>query len=140
MHPETAAKLGIDDGDIVTCRQTAAGTLYRCPALRRIPGMRPRHGRDRRPDSGHSGATAATRKASASIRSTCSPLVRRSRRRRRVRRRRRRTSAKTGGHAHIVTTEGSARQHGRGIAQAITLADCEPDAGTIGNAHAPRSR
>jgi molybdopterin-containing oxidoreductase family iron-sulfur binding subunit len=30
---------------------------------------------------------------------------------------------KAGSHAHIVTTEGSARQHGRGIAQAIAIAD-----------------
>ena len=31
--------------------------------------------------------------------------------------------SKAGGYAQIVTTEGSARQHGRGIGQAIAIAD-----------------
>ena len=33
--------------------------------------------------------------------------------------------SKAGGYAQIVTTEGSARQHGRGIGQAIAIADLQ---------------
>ena len=115
MHAETALAIGVVDGDMVTVR-TAAGELT-APAFVYI-GIRPdtlavQVGR------GHTGAgryalageNAWTlfaggedaRSGAAALSNT------------------RATVTKASGHQRIVTIEGSGRQHGRGIAQAIAL-------------------
>ena len=52
----------------------------------------------------------------------------------------RRRVAKTGGHVALVTTEGSARQHGRGIAQAMTAARARGRRDRRRGTHVPRRR
>jgi anaerobic selenocysteine-containing dehydrogenase/Fe-S-cluster-containing dehydrogenase component len=119
MHPATAKRLGVSNGDHVTV-QTAAGSLT-APALTYI-GIRPdtvaiAAGR------GHSAAAGRYAKAglnafdllpyvedragSVSFISTKAKV------------------SAASGHSLIVTTEGSARQHGRGIAQAVLVAELE---------------
>jgi Fe-S-cluster-containing dehydrogenase component len=119
MHPATAKRLGVSNGDHVTV-QTAAGSLT-APALIYI-GIRPdtiaiAAGR------GHSAAAGRYAKAGLNAfdllpyvedRAGSVSFVS--------------TKAKVSaaaGHSLIVTTEGSARQHGRGIGQAILIAELE---------------
>jgi molybdopterin-containing oxidoreductase family iron-sulfur binding subunit len=117
MHPATAKRLGVSNGDHVTV-QTAAGSLT-APTLIYI-GIRPdtvaiAAGR------GHSAAAGRYAKAGLNAfdllpyvedRAGSVSFVS--------------TKAKVSaasGHSQIVTTEGSARQHGRGVGQAILVAD-----------------
>ncbi len=115
MHPETAKKIGVEAGDHVTVT-TSAGTLT-APAFLYI-GVRP----DTVAVMLGRGHTAAGRYATGTgvnayglltasndsaggytlVGTRC-------------------TVTKATGHSMIVTTEGSGRQHGRGIAQALTL-------------------
>ncbi len=118
IHPLTARRLGIENGDLLTL-PTSAGSLT-LPALRYI-GVR----QDTIAVATGRGHVSAGRYASAGENplgllpvaensngafSHVSTKV---------------SIAKAGGHREIVTTEGSARQHGRGIAQAILAADLE---------------
>jgi molybdopterin-containing oxidoreductase family iron-sulfur binding subunit len=116
MNPVTAEKMGLANGDLVTV-QTSAGSLT-LPVLR-YPGTQ----RDTvaiGTGRGHSNAgryakagfnpleilpLAEDRAGGVAFVSTKASV------------------AKAAGYAHIVTTEGSARQHGRGIGQAIAIAD-----------------
>ena len=116
MNPGTAERMGLANGDLVTVR-TAAGSLT-LPVLR-YPGIQ----RDTVAIATGRGHTHAGRYAKAGLNpleilpdgedraggvafvSTKANVT------------------KAGGYAHIVTTEGSARQHGRGIGQAIAIAD-----------------
>ncbi len=116
MNPATAERMGLANGDLVTVR-TAAGSLT-LPVLR-YPGIQ----RDTVAIGTGRGHTRAGRYAKAGLNpleilplgedraggiafvSTKADVK------------------KAGGYAHIVTTEGTARQHGRGIGQAIAIAD-----------------
>jgi Fe-S-cluster-containing dehydrogenase component/formylmethanofuran dehydrogenase subunit B len=116
MNPATADKMGLANGDHVTV-QTSAGSMT-LPVLR-YPGMQ----RDTVAIATGRGHSHAGRYASAGLNpleilpagedraggiafvSTKANV------------------SKAAGSAHIVTTEGSARQHGRGIGQAIAIAD-----------------
>jgi anaerobic selenocysteine-containing dehydrogenase/Fe-S-cluster-containing dehydrogenase component len=116
MNPATAEKMGLANGDLVTV-QTSAGSLT-LPVLR-YPGMQ----RDAVAIATGRGHTHAGRYAKAGLNpleilpaaedraggiafvSTKANVT------------------KAGGYVQIVTTEGSARQHGRGIGQAIAIAD-----------------
>ena len=115
MHPETGKKLGVEAGDHVTVK-TAAGSIT-APAFLYI-GLRPdtiavmlgrgHTGAGRYADgTGHSswGLLPASNDSAGGyqlVGARCSV-------------------AKSEGHSMIVTTEGSGRQHGRGIARAQTL-------------------
>jgi molybdopterin-containing oxidoreductase family iron-sulfur binding subunit len=126
MNPLTAEKMGLANGDLVTV-QTAIGSLT-LPVLR-YPGTQ----RDTVAIATGRGHPHAGRYAKAGFnpldilppvedRAGGVALVS--------------TKAnvtKAGGHALLVTTEGSARQHGRGIGQAIAIADLR--AGRPGNEH-----
>jgi len=116
MNPATADRMGLANGDHVTV-QTSAGSLT-LPVLR-YPGMQ----RDTVAVATGRGHSHSGRYASAGLNpleilpaaedraggiafvSTKANV------------------SKAAGSAHIVTTEGSARQHGRGIGQAIAIAD-----------------
>ncbi|HMG69539.1 MAG TPA: molybdopterin-dependent oxidoreductase [Gemmatimonadaceae bacterium] len=116
MNPVTAEKMGLANGDLVTV-QTSAGSLT-LPVLR-YPGTQ----RDTVAIGTGRGHTHAGRYAAAGFNpleilplgedraggvafvSTKASV------------------SKAGGYKQIVTTEGSARQHGRGIGQAIAIAD-----------------
>ncbi|MEO8909606.1 MAG: molybdopterin-dependent oxidoreductase [Gemmatimonadaceae bacterium] len=116
MNPATAEKMDLADGDHISIK-TAAGTLT-LPVLR-YPGMQretiaiatgrghPHSGRYAK--SGYSPLeilpALEDRAGGVAFVSTKANV------------------AKADGHAFIVTTEGSARQHGRGIGQAIAIAD-----------------
>ena len=118
MNPATAEKMGLANGDLVTV-QTSAGSLT-LPVLR-YPGTQ----RDTVAIGTGRGHTHAGRYASAGFNpleilplgedraggiafvSTKANV------------------SKAAGYTHIVTTEGSARQHGRGIGQAIAIADLQ---------------
>ena len=140
--PRRPQRLGIERGDIVEVK-TANGTV-RAPAF---PYLGIHQGRDR--DSAGSGASrhgadgvvrpeehdpanvqwgygryaralGVQRARSASASAPTPPAVSRSRARRpRI--------TKTGDHRTLPSTEGSARQHGRGIAQAIDAAELNKD-------------
>ncbi len=116
MNPATAEKMGLANGDLVTV-QTSAGSLT-LPVLR-YPGTQ----RDTVAIATGRGHTHAGRYAKSGFNpleilpvaedhaggvafvSTKASV------------------SKAGGYSQIVTTEGSARQHGRGIGQAIAIAD-----------------
>ncbi len=117
MHPETAKKMGVEAGDHVTVK-TAAGTLT-APAFLYI-GVRPdtvavmvgrghtNAGRYAN-NTGHNawGLLPASNDSAGGYQLVgvrCSVT-------------------KVDGHSMIVTTEGSGRQHGRGIARAVSLQD-----------------
>jgi len=115
MHPETASRLGVADGDHVTVK-TAAGELT-APAFVYI-GMRPdtiaialgrgHTAAGRYAVSGQNAWALLTpiedgRSGAAAYGATKASL------------------AKADGAVRIVTIEGSGRQHGRGVAQAIAL-------------------
>ncbi|MCE9602373.1 MAG: 4Fe-4S dicluster domain-containing protein [Gemmatimonadetes bacterium] len=115
MHAETALAMGIVDGDLVTVK-TAAGELT-APAFVYI-GLRPDTiavalGRGHAASGRYAvaGENAWTLFAGAEdARSGAAALGGT-----------KATVAKASGNQRIVTTEGSGRQHGRGIAQAIAL-------------------
>jgi molybdopterin-containing oxidoreductase family iron-sulfur binding subunit len=116
MNPATAEKMGLANGDLVTVR-TSAGSLT-LPVLR-YPGIQ----RDTvaigtgrgHPHSGRYAKAGLNpleilpvgedRAGGVAFVSTKANVT------------------KAGGYAQVVTTEGSARQHGRGIGQAIAIAD-----------------
>ncbi|MCC7195644.1 MAG: 4Fe-4S dicluster domain-containing protein [Gemmatimonadaceae bacterium] len=116
LHPETARKLSVEQGDHVTVT-TAAGSLT-APAYLYI-GIRPdtvavatgrghtEFGRYARGCGSNAmgllGVAEDMRSGQAVLAGTRAAI------------------AKASGHSKIVTTEGSARQHDRGIAQAITI-------------------
>jgi len=135
IHPETALKLGIDRGDIVEV--TGPGGKVRAPAylylgirpdtialaigqghssVAKLDQFEPKHTDARTIQWGYGryargiGARAhdliAARTDRAGGLSLVSTKV---------------TLAKTGDHETLVSTEGSARQHGRGIAQALNV-------------------
>ncbi len=117
IHPSTAARLGVENGDHVTV-ETAAGRLT-LPAYVYL-GIRPdtvavATGR------GHSEAAGRYARAGHNAfdllpysedrsGATSYGFAKA-------------TVTKDGGFSRLVTTEGSARQHGRGIGQAMTVAD-----------------
>ena len=114
MHPEAQKAMGVVDGDIVTVT-TAAGTLT-APVFGYI-GLRPdtiavalgrgHVGAGRYADAGENAwqllATVEDRAGAAALAGTKANV------------------AKAEGNQRLVTTEGSGRQHGRGIAQAVAL-------------------
>jgi anaerobic selenocysteine-containing dehydrogenase/Fe-S-cluster-containing dehydrogenase component len=126
IHPATADRMGVENGDHVTIR-TPAGSLT-LPALR-YPGMQ----RDTVAVATGRGHPHSGRYAKAGL----NPLeilpyeengaggIGYDFARAEV--------TKAGGHSPVVTTEGSPRQHGRGIGRAITLAELR----TRGTAHDP---
>ncbi|HUO52896.1 MAG TPA: 4Fe-4S dicluster domain-containing protein, partial [Gemmatimonadaceae bacterium] len=116
IHPATAKRMGIDAGDIVTV-QSATGTLT-APAYLYM-GLQPdtvaiafgnghtAYGRYAKGIGANPGAllpAAFDPKSGAAAWVSTKVQV-----------------AKTGAYAPLVTTEGSARQHGRGIARAVTV-------------------
>ncbi|MEX1185179.1 MAG: molybdopterin-dependent oxidoreductase [Gemmatimonadaceae bacterium] len=124
IHPRAAERLGVENGDLLTV-QTAAGSLT-LPALVYL-GVREDtvaiaigRGRDHSGRYARAGmnaldllpAAAADSSGALAYVSTKAQVT------------------KAGGHHELVTTEGSARQHGRGIARAVA-------AGSLGQAHAP---
>jgi Fe-S-cluster-containing dehydrogenase component len=116
MNPVTAEKMGLENGDHVTV-QTSAGSLT-LPVLR-YPGIQ----RDTVAIATGRGQAHAGRYAKAGF----SPLeilpLAEDRAGGIAFVSTKATVSKADGSAHIVTTEGSARQHGRGIGQAIAIAD-----------------
>jgi Fe-S-cluster-containing dehydrogenase component len=133
IHPETAARLGIERGDMVEVR-TTAGTV-RAPALIYL-GVRTDtiamplgqghaspaqttwyDGKDRALQWGYGryarGVGVNVGDLLAARLNSGGALVGTTRC----------TIAKTGEHTTLITTEGSARQHGRGIAQAVSVAE-----------------
>src|SRR5256714_3729636 len=116
MHPLTADRLDLANGDMISV-QTAAGTLT-VPILR-YPGVqkdtiamatgRGQQNAGRYAKAGQNPLDvlplAEDRAGGLAFVATKANV------------------SKSGGFAHIVTTEGSARQHGRGVGQAIAIAD-----------------
>ena len=116
MNPATAERMGLANGDLVNV-QTAAGTLT-LPVLR-YPGVQ----RDTIAIATGRGHTHAGRYAKAGLNPLEILPVGEDRAGGVAFVATKANVSKAGGHAHIVTTEGSARQHGRGIGQAIAIAD-----------------
>ena len=116
MNPVTAEKMGLANGDFVTV-QTSAGSLT-LPVLR-YPGMQ----RDTVAIATGRGHTHAGRYAKAGFNPLEILPVAEDRAGGVAFVSTKANVSKAGGYAQIVTTEGSARQHGRGIGQAIALAD-----------------
>ncbi|MFN2604037.1 MAG: molybdopterin-dependent oxidoreductase [Gemmatimonadaceae bacterium] len=116
MHPLTAKRLDIENGDHVTV-QTVAGSMT--AAALTYPGIR----QDTIAIAAGRGHTAAGRYAKAGLNAfdllpyvedrAGSPALVATKAK----------VSKSAGYELIVTTEGSARQHGRGIAQAITMTE-----------------
>ncbi|HEY0779775.1 MAG TPA: 4Fe-4S dicluster domain-containing protein, partial [Gemmatirosa sp.] len=117
VHPTTARKLGVESGDVLRV-ETAAGR-FEAPAYVYM-GVRP----DTVAVALGQGHTAYGRYAKnigtsayallGSVDDTAGGLVLTASRAR---------VTKTGDHQDLVTTEGSARQHGRGIGQALLVGD-----------------
>ena len=118
MNPATAEKMGFANGDLVTV-QTSAGSLT-LPVLRYPGTQRETVAIATGRGQAHAGRYAKAgsnpleilplaedRAGGVAFVSTKANV------------------SKAGGYAHIVTTEGSARQHGRGIGQAIAIADLQ---------------
>jgi molybdopterin-containing oxidoreductase family iron-sulfur binding subunit len=116
INPATAEKMGFANGDHVTI-QTAAGSLT-LPVLR-YPGIQ----RDTVAIATGRGHTHAGRYAKAGFNPLEILPVSEDRAGGVAFVSTKANVSKAGGHAHLVTTEGSARQHGRGIGQAIAVAD-----------------
>jgi molybdopterin-containing oxidoreductase family iron-sulfur binding subunit len=116
LHPTTAARLGVDNGDLVKVA-TSAGSLT-IPAYLYL-GIRPDtvavaagRGQTRAGRYAKAGENAYTLLPFAEDASGAFAQVST-----------KATVTKAGGHLDIVTTEGSARQHGREVAQAMTIAE-----------------
>ncbi|HEY5023303.1 MAG TPA: 4Fe-4S dicluster domain-containing protein [Gemmatimonadaceae bacterium] len=116
MNPATAEKMGLANGDLVTV-QTAAGSVT-LPVLR-YPGTQ----RDTVAIGTGRGHTHAGRYAKAGFNPLEILPVGEDRAGGVVFVSTKANVSKAGGYTQIVTTEGSARQHGRGIGQAIAIAD-----------------
>lgn len=116
MNPATADKMGLENGDHVTV-QTSAGSLT-LPVLR-YPGAQ----RDTVAIATGRGHTHAGRYAKAGFNPLELLPLGEDRAGGVVFVSTKAQVTKAGGHSLIVTTEGSARQHGRGIGQAIAIAD-----------------
>jgi molybdopterin-containing oxidoreductase family iron-sulfur binding subunit len=116
MNPATADKLDLSNGDLVSV-QTAAGTLT-LPVLR-YPGIQ----RDTVAIATGRGQPHAGRYAKAGFNPLEILPLGEDRAGGVAYVATKASVTKTGGYAQIVTTEGSARQHGRGIGQAIAIAD-----------------
>jgi len=125
MHPLTGLRMGLENGDVVEVT-TSAGSLkvpvylylgIRQDTIALASGRG--HAQNAAGRYAYAGENAldllpVVEDASGGL-ITCSTKAR---------------VTKTGGHVDLVTTEGSARQHGRGIAQALTVAEL------AGNTHA----
>ncbi len=122
MNPATAEKMGLENGDHVTI-QTSAGSLT-LPVLR-YPGIQ----RDTVAIATGRGHPHAGRYAKAGFNPLEILPASEDRAGGVVFVSTKANVSKAGGHAHLVTTEGSARQHGRGIGQAIAVADLRSGAG-----------
>jgi Fe-S-cluster-containing dehydrogenase component len=118
MNPATAEKMGFANGDLVTV-QTSAGTLT-LPVLK-YPGTQ----RDTVAIGTGRGHPHSGRYAKAGFNPLEILPLGEDRAGGIVFVSTKANVSKAGGHAHIVTTEGSARQHGRGIGQAIAIADLQ---------------
>jgi Fe-S-cluster-containing dehydrogenase component len=118
MNPATAEKMGFANGDLVTV-QTSAGTLT-LPVLR-YPGIQ----RDTVAIGTGRGHTHAGRYAKAGFNPLEILPLAEDRAGGVAFVSTKANVSKATGYAHIVTTEGSARQHGRGIGQAIAIADLQ---------------
>src|SRR3954465_8182456 len=116
MNPATADKMGLANGDMVSI-QTSSGTLT-LPVLRYLGTQRDtvaiatgrghaRAGRYAKAGFNPLEILPAGEDRAGGIAFVATKA----------------NVTKAGGYAHIVTTEGSARQHGRGIGQAIAIAD-----------------
>src|SRR5438105_5105500 len=116
MNPATAERMGLANGDLVTVR-TSVGSLT-LPVLR-YPGIQ----RDTVAIGTGRGHTHAGRYAKAGLNPLEILPVGEDRAGGVAFVSTKANVTKAGGYAHIVTTEGSARQHGRGIGQAIAIAD-----------------
>jgi anaerobic selenocysteine-containing dehydrogenase/Fe-S-cluster-containing dehydrogenase component len=118
MNPATAEKMGFANGDLVTV-QTSAGSLT-LPVLR-YPGMQ----RDTVAIGTGRGHTHAGRYAKAGLNPLEILPLAEDRAGGVAFVSTKANVSKASGYAQIVTTEGSARQHGRGIGQAIAIADLQ---------------
>ncbi len=118
MNPATAEKMGLANGDLVTV-QTPAGSLT-LPVLR-YPGTQ----RDTVAIGTGRGHPHSGRYAKAGFNPLEILPLAEDRAGGVVFVSTKANVSKAGGYAHIVTTEGSARQHGRGIGQAIAIADLQ---------------
>jgi Fe-S-cluster-containing dehydrogenase component len=118
MNPATAEKMGLSNGDLVTV-QTSAGSLT-LPALR-YPGTQ----RDTVAIATGRGHTHAGRYAKAGFNPLEILPLAEDRAGGVAFVSTKANVSKADGYAQIVTTEGSARQHGRGIGQAIAIADLQ---------------
>jgi len=118
MNPATAEKMGLANGDLVTV-QTSAGSLT-LPVLR-YPGTQ----RDTVAIGTGRGHTHAGRYAKAGFNPLEILPLAEDRAGGVAFVSTKANVSKAGGYAQIVTTEGSARQHGRGIGQAIAIADLQ---------------
>jgi anaerobic selenocysteine-containing dehydrogenase/Fe-S-cluster-containing dehydrogenase component len=116
MNPATADKMGLENGDHVTV-QTSVGSLT-LPVLR-YPGAQ----RDTVAIATGRGHTHAGRYAKAGFNPLELLPLGEDRAGGLAFVATKANVTKAGGHSLIVTTEGSARQHGRGIGQAIAIAD-----------------
>ena len=116
MNPTTAEQMGLANGDMVTVK-TSAGSLT-LPVLR-YPGIQ----RNTVAIGTGRGHTHAGRYAKAGFNPLEILPVGEDRGGGVAFVSTKANVSKAGGYAQIVTTEGSARQHGRGIGQAIAIAD-----------------
>ncbi len=116
MNPSTAEKMGLSNGDHVTVK-TAAGSLT-LPVLK-YPGIQ----RDTIAIAGGRGHRNAGRYAGAGENAYDLLGISEDKAGGLALASSRAQVTKSGGGAQIVTTEGSSRQHGRGIGQAIAVAD-----------------
>jgi molybdopterin-containing oxidoreductase family iron-sulfur binding subunit len=116
MNPATAERMGLANGDHVTI-QTTAGSLT-LPVLR-YPGIQ----RDTVAIATGRGHTHAGRYAKSGLNPLEILPAGEDRAGGTVFVSTKANVTKAGGSDHLVTTEGSARQHGRGIGQAIAIAD-----------------
>ncbi|HJP59448.1 MAG TPA: molybdopterin-dependent oxidoreductase, partial [Gemmatimonadaceae bacterium] len=116
IHPLTADRMGLANGDMVSV-QTAAGTIT-LPVLR-YAGIQ----RDTIAIATGRGQQHAGRYAKAGLNPLEILPLAEDRAGGLAFVATKANVSKAGGSAHIVTTEGSSRQHGRGIGQAIAIAD-----------------
>jgi len=116
MHPATAERMGLENGDHITVRTTAGSITL--PVLHYLGTQRdtvaiatgrghPHSGRYAKAGLNPLEILPATEDRAGGVAYVATKAQ----------------VSKAGGHSHVVTTEGSSRQHGRGIGQAITLAE-----------------